>query len=274
MSLPELQRKWPQRRLLPRIFYKQFNGSEPEQQESVNSDKKYIDGTPPVSNASGGAVRLYGWMRCEAPFEEKTISEVCYVTDQNSSLVGLDWIDELNLMEFPDKNETCQTPILEPTSGENLVRGCNQYLYVAEIPHPTIPTQLSKPDSPSTQLQLTVSGPTKSATHLMVIDSHSKGSNVIPLSPTTSRSPTHGIPEVFVMDPSHGRCTAAIAPSGNTYDVDTGKNTICLTPEQPMISRCSATVRKKRSRCFPQCTTRTRWHSLPLPIDLATKADG
>lgn len=98
------------------------------------------DGTPPVSKASGDAVRLYGSMWCEAPFEEETISEVCYVRDRNSNLAGLDWIDELNLMEFPDENETYQTPILEPTSGMNLVRECNQYLHVAKIPHPTIPT--------------------------------------------------------------------------------------------------------------------------------------
>ncbi|VUZ51620.1 unnamed protein product, partial [Hymenolepis diminuta] len=29
--LPELQRKWPQRRLLPRVFYEQFNEAELEQ---------------------------------------------------------------------------------------------------------------------------------------------------------------------------------------------------------------------------------------------------
>ncbi|VUZ40837.1 unnamed protein product, partial [Hymenolepis diminuta] len=37
MSLPEFQLKWSQRRLLPRFFYKQFNETEPEQQEGVNS---------------------------------------------------------------------------------------------------------------------------------------------------------------------------------------------------------------------------------------------
>ncbi|KAM3177711.1 hypothetical protein ACTXT7_003982 [Hymenolepis weldensis] len=31
-SLLELQRQWPQRRLLPRVFYEQFNEAEPEQQ--------------------------------------------------------------------------------------------------------------------------------------------------------------------------------------------------------------------------------------------------
>ncbi|KAM3187839.1 hypothetical protein ACTXT7_001435 [Hymenolepis weldensis] len=42
--------------------------------------------------------------------------------------MGLDWIDELNLILFPDENETCQTPTLEPTNAENLVRGCNRCL--------------------------------------------------------------------------------------------------------------------------------------------------
>lgn len=36
--LPELQRKWPRRRYLPRIFCEEFNKTEPEQQESVNSE--------------------------------------------------------------------------------------------------------------------------------------------------------------------------------------------------------------------------------------------
>ncbi|VDL18580.1 unnamed protein product [Hymenolepis diminuta] len=31
MSLSELKGKWPQRRLLPRIVYEQFNEAEPEQ---------------------------------------------------------------------------------------------------------------------------------------------------------------------------------------------------------------------------------------------------
>ncbi|KAM3171002.1 hypothetical protein ACTXT7_017478 [Hymenolepis weldensis] len=33
MLLPELQRQWPPRRLLPRIFYEQFYEAEPEQKQ-------------------------------------------------------------------------------------------------------------------------------------------------------------------------------------------------------------------------------------------------
>ncbi|KAM3175956.1 hypothetical protein ACTXT7_007474 [Hymenolepis weldensis] len=68
----------------------------------------------------------YGSMRCEATFLEKAISKVSYVADRNINLVGLDWIDELNYIQFPDENKNCRTPILEPTNAENLVGGCNQ----------------------------------------------------------------------------------------------------------------------------------------------------
>ncbi|VDL19207.1 unnamed protein product [Hymenolepis diminuta] len=90
-------------------------------------------------------------MGCEATFLEKTILKECYVTDRNINLMDLDWMDELNLLHFPDENETCQTPTLEPMNAENLVSGCNQYLHVPEIPRPSIHIQLSKADSPRTQ---------------------------------------------------------------------------------------------------------------------------
>ncbi|KAM3186821.1 hypothetical protein ACTXT7_003544 [Hymenolepis weldensis] len=48
-------------------------------------------------------------MQCQATFLEKTIFKKCYVTARNINLMGLDWIDELNLIQFPDENETCQT---------------------------------------------------------------------------------------------------------------------------------------------------------------------
>ncbi|KAM3183558.1 hypothetical protein ACTXT7_010090 [Hymenolepis weldensis] len=91
-------------------------------------------------------------MRYEATFLEKTIFKECYVTDRNINLMGLDWIDELNLIQFPDENETYQTPTLEPTDAENLVRGCNQCLHVVKISHPSIHIQSPRPDSFSTQL--------------------------------------------------------------------------------------------------------------------------
>ncbi|KAM3188340.1 hypothetical protein ACTXT7_000461 [Hymenolepis weldensis] len=102
----------------------------------------------PISNA----VQLYVSMRYETTFLEKTIFKECYVTDQDINLMGLDWIDELNLIQSPDKNETCQTSTLEPMNAENLVRGCNQCLHVAKIPHPSIHIQSSKLDSHRTQL--------------------------------------------------------------------------------------------------------------------------
>ncbi|VDL44927.1 unnamed protein product [Hymenolepis diminuta] len=86
-----------------------------------------------------------------ATFLEKTIFKKCYVTDRNINPVGLDWIDELNLIQFSDENEACQTPTLEPTYAENLVRGCNQCLHVAKILHPSIHIQSSKPDFLRTQ---------------------------------------------------------------------------------------------------------------------------
>ncbi|KAM3172166.1 hypothetical protein ACTXT7_015111 [Hymenolepis weldensis] len=60
---------------------------------------------------------------------------------------------------FPGENETYQIPTLELTNAENLVRGCNQCLHVAEIPHPSIHIQSSKPDSPRIQLQHTNQDP-------------------------------------------------------------------------------------------------------------------
>ncbi|VDL58388.1 unnamed protein product [Hymenolepis diminuta] len=90
-------------------------------------------------------------MRCETTFLEKVFKEY-YVTGRNINLMSLDWIDELNFIQFPDENETCQILALEPTNVENLVRRCNQCLLVAKIPHPSIHIQSPKPDSPRTQL--------------------------------------------------------------------------------------------------------------------------
>ncbi|KAM3183125.1 hypothetical protein ACTXT7_010962 [Hymenolepis weldensis] len=139
-SLPGLRRKWVQRWLLPRIFYDQFNEADPEQQESVNSDEtelcfRHHCRLPPI--------------RFEATFQEKTIFKESYITDRNINFLGLDWIDELNFIQLPDQNEASQTPTLEHTNVENLVRCCN---HIAEIPLPSVPTQLPKPDSHRTQL--------------------------------------------------------------------------------------------------------------------------
>ncbi|VUZ44939.1 unnamed protein product [Hymenolepis diminuta] len=47
------------------------------------------------------------------------------ITDRNISLTGPDWLNELNFIKFSDENEAYQTPTLEQTNAENLVRGCN-----------------------------------------------------------------------------------------------------------------------------------------------------
>ncbi|KAM3172936.1 hypothetical protein ACTXT7_013524 [Hymenolepis weldensis] len=96
-SLPELQRKWSRRRLLPRIFYEEFNDVELGK-EGINSDELLV-------------------VSCHLNPNK------CYLAGRSVNLVGLDWIDELNLIQFPDENETCQTPTLEPTNAENLLGG-------------------------------------------------------------------------------------------------------------------------------------------------------
>ncbi|KAM3173263.1 hypothetical protein ACTXT7_012848 [Hymenolepis weldensis] len=96
--------------------------------------------------------------------------------------MGLDWINELNLIHFSDENEICQTPTLELTNAENLVRGCNQCQHVTKILH------LTEIRFSQDSVLNYHSGPTKGATCTTVINSHSKGSDVALLTPTTSRS--------------------------------------------------------------------------------------
>ncbi|VUZ47944.1 unnamed protein product [Hymenolepis diminuta] len=59
-------------------------------------------------------------MRCEAIFLKKAIFKECYFTIRNINLMDLDWIDEFNLIQLPDENETYQTPTPEPTNAKNL----------------------------------------------------------------------------------------------------------------------------------------------------------
>ncbi|KAM3172765.1 hypothetical protein ACTXT7_013877 [Hymenolepis weldensis] len=145
-SLPELQRKWSQRRLLLRIFCEQFNEAEPEQKDGINSK------VAKLWQVNAAPSRHDSTYPCKATFLEKTIFKQCHVTDRNINPVGLDWIDELNLIQFPDENETRQTPTLESRDVENLVRACNQCQHVTEMHHLSIHIQSLKPDFPRTQL--------------------------------------------------------------------------------------------------------------------------
>ncbi|VUZ42609.1 unnamed protein product [Hymenolepis diminuta] len=56
-----------------------------------------------ISTASGDVVLLYESMLCEVTLQ-KTISMWHYVVYLNINLMGKDWIDEPNLILFPDEN--------------------------------------------------------------------------------------------------------------------------------------------------------------------------
>ncbi|KAA3677574.1 uncharacterized protein DEA37_0010992 [Paragonimus westermani] len=53
-------------------------------------------------NASGGALRLSGELACEISFGDFHLKGSCYLTEQPElDLLGLDWIDVMNLLETP-----------------------------------------------------------------------------------------------------------------------------------------------------------------------------
>ncbi|KAM3180262.1 hypothetical protein ACTXT7_016629, partial [Hymenolepis weldensis] len=262
----------------------------------------------PISNA----MRLYVSMRCEATFQQKAIFKECYVTNRNINPVGLDWMDELNLIQFLDENEICQTPILEPVSAENLVGGCNQCLHCCRDPSSFCSYSIAKIRFSQDSALTYHSGPIRGATHTTVMNSDWKRSDVILLSPTTSRSAISILNELvvyqkrslriqvhnltlhfakFCFDRSiiqQRRSFAVLVQSAHQQNLEVkiggqrvkrfcyqnNFETRCarvvlailsLTLEEPVIRRCSATTRKKRSRYYRPCTTRTRWHFSRLP---------
>ncbi|KAM3172578.1 hypothetical protein ACTXT7_014238 [Hymenolepis weldensis] len=145
----------------------EFNEAEPEQQESINLDEAEPRHALMMYNLSSrstlalisNAVRLYVSLRCQVIFLEKTIFKKCYATDRNVNLMGLDWIDELNLIQFPKENEICQIFALEPTNAENLDSALTYH-----------------------------SGPTEGAACTTAINPRSKEPDVILLASPTSRS--------------------------------------------------------------------------------------
>ncbi|VUZ44288.1 unnamed protein product [Hymenolepis diminuta] len=52
-----------------------------------------------VSSVSSDAEQLSGVRRCEATLKGKSAATVCYVTDRDIDLLGLDWIDTFNVLE-------------------------------------------------------------------------------------------------------------------------------------------------------------------------------
>ena len=60
---------------------------------------EYTDHT--AITACGGELQLSHRLVCPVTFNETTISGMCYVTERNLDLLGLDWIDDLGLADFP-----------------------------------------------------------------------------------------------------------------------------------------------------------------------------
>ena len=69
------------------------------------------DTTHVACSASGNKIQLTGELICEVSFEEKKFSGVCYIMDSsNLNLLGLDFIEELDLFKVPLNSifNTCQ----------------------------------------------------------------------------------------------------------------------------------------------------------------------
>lgn len=55
-------------------------------------------------SASGDQIHLTGELTCNVTFQVTTFSGVCYLAEKSElNLIGLDWIEQLNLFEIPLK---------------------------------------------------------------------------------------------------------------------------------------------------------------------------
>ncbi len=57
-----------------------------------------------AQSASGNDIRLTGELNCSVSFRDKQFTGTCYVTDADLNLIGLDWIEELDLFTIPLKS--------------------------------------------------------------------------------------------------------------------------------------------------------------------------
>ncbi|CAH8614326.1 unnamed protein product [Dicrocoelium dendriticum] len=68
---------------------------------------KMVDSQKVAHNASGGVLRLVGELNCKIAFQGVEKSGTCYISDRpNLNLLGLDWIEKLNLLDVP-LNQIC-----------------------------------------------------------------------------------------------------------------------------------------------------------------------
>jgi hypothetical protein len=76
---------------------------------SIISERTWRNlGSPPVhrssqtaTSACGGSVQLFGQLHCSVSFRATTITGTCYISDSDLNLLGLDWLEELGLLELP-----------------------------------------------------------------------------------------------------------------------------------------------------------------------------
>ena len=54
-----------------------------------------------ATSASGGTVKLTGQLHCCVSFHNKTIATSCYVSKTELNLLGLDWLEQLELNDLP-----------------------------------------------------------------------------------------------------------------------------------------------------------------------------
>lgn len=54
-----------------------------------------------AKSASGNDIKLTGELKCSVSFRNKVFTGTCYVTDTDLNLIGLDWIEELDLFTVP-----------------------------------------------------------------------------------------------------------------------------------------------------------------------------
>ena len=77
-------------------------------------------GRPPLqpsnqtaTSACGGSVELIGRLHCSVAFRGTTVEGICYVTDTGLNLLGLDWLEQLGLLDLPVRaicNQLQSTP--------------------------------------------------------------------------------------------------------------------------------------------------------------------
>ena len=64
--------------------------------------------TQSATSACGGTVKLTGQLNCTVAFGESTRNTMCFVSNSDLNLLGLDWCEQLNLMDLPI-NSICNT---------------------------------------------------------------------------------------------------------------------------------------------------------------------